>query len=242
MGGIELDVSDQVLTGKLGWEPIGKEVVTEWSDEDKDWHSSTATPHGGRILPFAFDGSSRVLTVIRDSSSTANTIAHVFEQTLQDNEKELEDPTTEWGVEPILDPRDFEEWLESVDVVGRVTFSARLPNPGPDDAFEDLAERMKKRQATRFTEAFYSEKETGLSGVEEDPDFKQAVEMGRRGFATLSGTGNRGGRQVSYRQNERVARERVEDLPNSWEEMRKVLIEFLKERARRFLDSDHEAA
>lgn len=167
VGGVRADAIERTLTGKLGWLPRGEEVVPEWSEDEKDWVSSTTTPRGGRIVPFGFDGDTRLLTVLHDRTSTPLTIAAVFEHILRENERELpiEERSTEWSVEPVLDAEDFLSWLKALDIVTSVSFRAKLPNPEPRDAFRDLAERMTERRATVFTETISSEREEGLSGI-----------------------------------------------------------------------------
>lgn len=241
IGGVERDPASQLLTGKLGWVPRGEEVVPEWSAEDKDWLANFAAPHGGRILPFGFDGESRLLAVVRDGTSAPNTIGAVFQKVLRENERELADPTTEWSVEPILDARDFLSWLDALDVVVSVSFTAKLPNPEPRADFADLVQRMERHHATTFTETYKSRRAEGLTGVEDDPDFKQAVAMGTQGFATLRGRGRVDGTITHYGQEEAVASERIEELPSTWEEMRAVLGDLLKNRLRRFLNDGNAA-
>lgn len=138
--------------------------MPDWSDEEKDWVTTTMKPRGGRVVPFGFDYETRLLTVLSDRSSPPATVAAVFERILRDNERELpeEERSTEWSVEPILDAEEFIEWLSSLEVVHRVSFTARLPNPEPRDAFRNLAERMEARRATEYTETLKSDREEGL--------------------------------------------------------------------------------
>jgi hypothetical protein len=238
VGGVDVDSDRRVVTGKLGWLPRGEEVVAEWSDEDKDWIANVAAPHGGRILPFGFDGDSRLLAVLRDGASAPTTISGVFEKILRENERELTEPTTEWS----LDRRDFLTWLDKVDVVHSVSFTAKLPNPEPREDFAELVARMERRHATHFTETLASKTEEGLVGVQHDPDIRQAVAMGTQGFATLRGKGSIGGTVTKYSQREVVAEERVDVLPDSWDDMRELITGFLKHRLRRFLERGDEAA
>jgi hypothetical protein len=240
VGGIAIDPEERVLTGKLGWIPEGSEMVAEWSDEEMDWVARPGTPHGN-VLPFGFDGDTRLLTVLRDGASAPTTIANVIERVLRENERQSHDPTTEWSVEPVLDRRDFLAWLESLDVVRLVSFTAKLPNPEPEDAFKDVVARMERRQATKFTETLVSDRDGGLSGVQEDRDFRQAVEMGTRGFATLRGEGSVDGNVTKYSQSEAVAKTRVDALPGSWKKMRTMIVELLKDTLRHLIDSDETA-
>jgi len=237
-GGVELDPDARVITGKLGWHPAEEEAVTDYDEIAEDWVVSIEAPHGRVVLPFAFDGDTRILAVLRKGRSRATTIGGVFETILRENECDLEKPTTEWSVEPILDPRDFAEWLNSMDVVREVEFVAKLPNPTPTLAYEDVFGRMRDRGATRLTENFHSNRAGGLQNVQEDDDFRQAEAMASEGFANLRGVGEREGRKTRYNQSERVRRATIPHLPDSWDEMRNVLTSFLKERARGFLGDD----
>lgn len=237
-GGVEIDSAARVVTGKLGWHPAEEEAVTDYDDAAEDWVTSIEAPHGRVVLPFAFDGDTRILAVLRMGRSRAITIGGVFETILTENECELERPTTEWSVEPILDRREFTEWLESMDVVREVEFVAKLPNPTPNPAFEDVYGRMTGHRATRLTQNFYSNRPGGLQKVQEDKEFAQAEAMASEGFATLKGVGEQEGRKTRYNQNEKVRRATIDHLPGSWGEMREVLTGFLKERARNFLGDE----
>lgn len=236
VGGVHREAEDRTVVGKLGWQPTGDEIVPEWSRESMDWLASTASPHGGRVVPFGFDAETRLLTVLRDPKSPPQTVATVFERILRDNEAESAEPSTEWSVEPVLDAADFLSWLADQDVVTKVSFTARLPNPEARDAFRNLAERMQARRATRYSETLSSEQEAGLVGVEEDTDFRQAIAMGEQGFATLRGQGVANGSESTYSQTNRVAREHVDQLPDDWEGTWELIKRALKNQLRRFLD------
>jgi hypothetical protein len=108
-GGVERNPNARVITGKLGWHPAEEEAVTDYDEQAEDWVTSIEAPHGRVVLPFAFDGDTRILAVLRMGRSRATTIGRVFETILKENECELERPTTDWSVEPILDPRDFRQ-------------------------------------------------------------------------------------------------------------------------------------
>lgn len=234
IGAIDVDRADQFVTGKLGWHPREPEVVPSWSEELKDW-PATLKDAPETLLPFAYDGEKRILGVIDDRKSSLKSIAAVFEQVLDENERELEHRTTEWSVEPILDSEEFIEWLGSLDIVQSVSFTAKLPNPEPDRAFDELFQRMNQRHATEYTARFKSSKEEGLQHVEDDPEFRQAIAMGQQGFAELEGRGKRGGQTTSYKQGQRVASDRIEEVPNDWGELLSLLKSMVRQNLRQFL-------
>lgn len=241
VGAIEVDAEDRFVTGKLGWHPREPEVVPSWSDELKDWPATLSTP-AETLLPFAYDGEKRVLGVVYDKKSSPKSVAAVFEQILAENERELPQRTTEWSVEPILDSEEFIEWLGSVDIVESVSFTAKLPNPEPSAAFDDLFSRMDQSHATEYTARLKTTRDEGLQHVEEDPEFKQAIAMGQQGFAELEGRGRRDGRDTIYRQGERVAYETIPSLPGDWKALRGLLKQIVRQRLRRFLLDGDETA
>lgn len=240
VGAVEVDQDGSFVTGKLGWHQRDPEVVLSWSEELKDWPATLSEP-SETLMPFAFDGSTRLLGVVHDKKSSPMTLATVFELILNKNERELVQPTTEWSVEPVLDAEEFIEWLHSLDVVQSVGFVAKLPNPEPMSAFEDLAGRMERAHGTEYSARMKSGREDGLRQIDTDPEFSQAIAMGEQGFAQLKGQGRREGRDTTYSQANQVAYEKIPRLPADWEETWKLLKELLRTRLRRFLRSDDEA-
>jgi hypothetical protein len=238
VGGLEVDHEDRVMTGRLGSQPAGKGVVSEWSDERKDWETHTTESRVRELLPFGFDGESRLLTVLQHGKPAA-TIATVFQTILRDNEKKSADPTTLWSVEPVLDRATFVSWLNSAAVVNLVEFKAELPNPEPTPEFSDLWKRIQATGATQHTETMRSTREDGLRNVDQDKDFKQAMAMGQKGFATLRGEGRRSdGGRTTYRQTKAVAAEHIDKLPPDWSQTRALIKDYLKGRLRDFLDKE----
>lgn len=237
VGGIRIDQKERTLTGRLGWQTKDDEVISEWSDEVMDWLTQTAEPKERKLMPFGFDGDSRILSVLTDGNSAPSTIAAVFEKILRQNEHDLPEPTTDWSVEPVLDRQDFLTWLSELDVVTSVSFTARLPNPEPSEAFDELYKRLARSHATQYTETMRSEREEGLIEVEQDRDIRQAIAMGQQGFATLRGKGTRDGVTKSYNQTQAVASESIEELPPSWDDVRALIVECLQGSLRRFKDN-----
>jgi hypothetical protein len=242
IGGIQIDSEQQTLTGKLGWEPVGRETIPLWDPENQDWVSESGRPHGGRIVPFALDGETRLLTVLRDPKTPPNTTAGVFEQILRDNERELPNPSTEWGVEPVLDSADFLSWLETLDTVQLVGFTARLPNPEPRARYKNLGARIQDLHATSYTETIRSNRPEGLVGVQDDREVREAIAMGENGLASLRGEGRRGDSTVRYSQRNRVATERLDEVPPSWDHVWGLMKVYLKGRLRRFMHQDQTAS
>lgn len=241
VGAVDVDGAHRFVTGKLGWHPREPEIVPSWSDDLKDWPAAIGHPTE-TLLPFVFDGETRLFGVIHDRRSAASTLAAVFEMILNENEREMTQRTTEWSVEPVLDSERFIEWLNTLDVVESVGFTARLPNPEPKTAFKDLAERLAQAHGTEYTARMKSKREEGLQHIEEDPEFRQAIAMGQEGFAQLEGRGRRGGRKSRYRQSNKVASETIPTVPADWEALRAMLKEMVRTRLRSFLLDDDEAA
>lgn len=241
VGGVEVDESARVLTGQIGFESQGQKLADRWSEEDKAYHPGPGGKKDGRALPFGFDGETRFLTVLRDSGIKPLTVASVFQKLLQANENELphEQQTTVWAVEPILDGQEFRGWLDSVEVVKTVKFRARLPNPEPKEAFADLTRRMEGMKGTELTEQIKSSKPGGLVGVEHDREIQQAIAMGEHGFAELSGTGYlHDGTKTTFKQTDRMAAQRVDELPDDWRTVRQAVVGLLLGTLRRFVPQD----
>jgi hypothetical protein len=142
----------------------------------------------------------------------------------------------------VLDAEEFIEWLSSVDVVESVGFVAKLPNPEPMAAFDDLAGCLKRAHGTEYSARMTSKREEGLQQIASDPEFKQATAMGEQGFAQLRGRGRREGHGTTYSQTNKVAFEPITRLPEDWEETRELLKNILRTRLRRFVRGDDQAA
>jgi hypothetical protein len=239
VGGIEVDHDQRQLTGRLGSQPVRRGMVPKWLDDQKDWDLQVGETAGEiELLPFGYDGESRLLTVLQHGKA-AGTIATVFQTILYDNEMKLHEPTTVWSVEPLLDTSTFLSWLRDTPVVQSVSFTARLPNPESLPEFGDLPGRIKRIGAIQHEQSFRAPPGDTLRGVNEDSGFQEGMAMGRHGFATLKGDGERAdGSHTAYRQAEKVAYEHLDSLPSSWPEMRTLLRRLLKDRLRRFLDED----
>jgi hypothetical protein len=237
VGGVEVDDAEGLLTGQIGFESQGHKPADEWSEADKAYHPGEGGRKDGRALPFGFDRQTRFLTVLRDPGIKPQTVAGVFQKLLQANEDELdpEERTTEWAVEPVLDGREFRDWLASVEVVKSVKFRAKLPNPEPKDAFADVVRRIELRKGTELTEEMKSSKPAGLIGIEHDQEFQQAVTMGEYGFAELSGVGYRDGEKTTFKQADRMAAERVAELPDDWHAVRVAVRSLLRGALLRFV-------
>ena len=238
VGNLEVDSVDRTIVGRIGWEPLRKAFVQRWSTDAKGWLETPADPSDGEVMPFAFDGETRLLGVLRAPDSDPSTIATVFDTVLNDNERQLLERTTDWSVEPLLDRETFLTWLDKTEVVRSVTFTAQLPNPEPDEAFNDLFQRMQQRRATHLSETMRSNSEAGLRAVTEDRHFAQAMTMAERGFAELRGEGVREGHRTSFNQREAVASEEVEDLPATYAGAAAMLRDLVKGDLRRFLGKD----
>jgi hypothetical protein len=236
VGGIEVDHDQRQLTGRLGSQPVRRGMVPKWLDDQKDWELQAGETAGEiELLPFGYDGESRLLTVLQHGKA-AVTIATVFQTILHDNEKKLREPTTAWSVEPLLDTGTFLSWLRDTAAVQSVSFTARLPNPESLPEFGDLPERIKRIGAIQHEQSFRAPPGGTLQGVDKDPGFQGGIAMGKHGFATLKGDGERAdGSHTAYRQAEKVAYEHLDSLPSSWPEMRALLRLLLKDRLRRFL-------
>jgi hypothetical protein len=127
-------------------------------------------------------------------------------------------------------------WLKEQEVVTDVSFTARLPNPEPRDAFRDLAQRLEARRARSHTETMIGDKESGLTGIEDDRDFKQAIAMGEQGFATLRGTARTHGATRRFNQKTRVATDHEPELPADWPGILMLIKHALKTRFRRYIE------
>src|ERR1700728_4223784 len=102
------------LTGQVGWQMVGEQYRSRYLPDTQEWSDDVEAAELSAHAPFAFDGRTRLLGVLKHRSFGEKAVAQAFEDLLRVGETHLTWPSTEWSVEPILDERDFINWLRTV--------------------------------------------------------------------------------------------------------------------------------
>jgi hypothetical protein len=213
------------FTGEVGWQRDDQQQASRYVSETREWRDEVEPAGRSAHAPFAFDGNSRILGVLKHSTFGEATVAHVFQTLLREGEQQREWPTTEWSVEAILDERDFLAWLHSVQSVTSINLVAKLPNPDALEEFGPIWGEMEARAARlNQTKLIAANEEIGLQGLEDDARVKGNLAMGRQGFGYVEARGRREGRETRYDQREKAAREVIDDLGQTWDEAEEAIL------------------
>ena len=227
---------ESALIGQVGWERDVEEQTSRYDQETREWRDEVEVTGQSAHAPFAFDGTTRVLGVLKHPSFNEKTIAHVFQTLLREGENSRQWPSTEWSVEPILDERDFFAWLDSVQSVTSLTMVAKLPNPDGLEEFGPVWQEMQDRKARLIsTKLLAADDNVGLQGLREDSRLRGNLAMGRQGFGHVLAMGRQDGHDKPFDQREKVAREVIDDLPQTWPEGSQIVLEVTRQSGSRVL-------
>jgi hypothetical protein len=216
---------ETAFTGQIGWQRDDRQQASRYESETQEWLDEEEPAERGAHAPFVFDGNSRILGVLKHSTFSETTVASVFQILLREGEQQREWPSTEWSVEPILDERDFLSWLHSVQSVTSINLVAELPNPDGLEEFGPIWQEMQDRGARLIsTKMVAANDAVGLQGLEEDSRVMGNLAMGRQGFGHVEARGRRGGQETIYDQREKVAREVIDDLGQTWEQAERTML------------------
>lgn len=217
LGSKLVDQDRSLLSGEIGWSQPHPEARDEYDDEELRWKDAVDEKSVTARSVFVIDLETRELAVLKHSSFSPQTLATVFSDLLELGEGNRSQETTDWLVEPRLDEPEFKEWLASTDVVEKLTFVARRPNPDSMEEFDDLFARMDAIEAGEIREEIKPRNpETGLKRILQDPISKQFVAAAAFAFGYITAAGRRNDRTTRYDQRQRVLHERTPPLPDSW--------------------------
>jgi hypothetical protein len=233
LGDRELDVDMAILTGQIGWERPERREAGRFDQERKSWIDVVEETAAIAHAPFLYDGVTTGLAVLGHRSFEPDTIAFVFTALLNRGEQRR-GATAEWNVEPLLDVGTFRDWLSRTDVIERVAFVAKLPNPDILPEFQPLLDRLEARRAAALREIWEArDEEEGLHKIEDDPDARQMIAMAERGYGHVTARGHSTDGSRAYFNQRRVARSRpTPPLPSTVGEMVGVFIDFALSRLR----------
>jgi len=214
-----LERSNGFVIGRIGWQRSDEATTeTRFNEAAKQWIDEASPREVTAVAPFAIDIAGRYLGVARHPTFSESILASVFTMLLNDGERDDGQEATDWAVEPVGDESGFLRWVSSVDIVTRVEYVFKLPNPGAEPSFQGLFDDLTAHGAREHREMYKARDGEGLD-KEEIAGGEQAREYlagAATGYGYVKASGQRAGRTRQYDQRRRVARETVEGSPDSW--------------------------
>jgi hypothetical protein len=207
------------LTGQVGWQMVGEQQRSRYLSDTQEWSDDVEAAELSAHAPFAFDGHTRILGVLKHRSFGEKAVAQAFEDLLRVGEMHLTWPSTEWSVEPILDERDFINWLGTVRSVTVINLVAKLPNPDGLEQFGPVWTEMQQRKARLLSmKMVATNEEDGLEDIMDDERVRGHLAMGGQGFGYVhaEGPSRRSGGKRIYDQREKVARRVIDEVGSTW--------------------------
>lgn len=234
LGERRIDTDQQTLTGQVGWQAVDAHARTEFDEENTRWFEAAEESGRGAFTAFALDATTRVLGVLRHRSMTEQQIPAIFRILLNRGEEQREGgATTDWDVEPILDPSTFSAWVRSVDSVQRLQLVAHLPNPDGLSEFGPVWNRMELHKARLIKEIMEAANpNVGLENLDDDEVVRAYLAMSEDAFGYITAKGTRDGRPRTFDQRTQMARQQTEPLPATWTELLGVVVGFVRRRRR----------
>jgi len=231
IGNKRFDHAAGTLTGRVGWTRSTETFTPVWDDERQEWADRIIPGDVTVVAPFAFTDDGRYLGVLRSSTFSETTVADVFRHILNAGEARRVESSTEWDVEPIGDLQGFYDWVDSTDRVVGVEFVFKRPNPDAEREFEQLFARLDELEASQIRESITAgDDRRGLSkgALRREPISVMFIAAAMAAFGYLKGRGVLGGRRVTYDQRSQVARERIENVPASWDGATEEVLEAVR--------------
>lgn len=219
IGNLAQDSNEGSLTGMIGWSRSGEVLSNVWDEETQEWTDVVVPNELSGVAPFAFLREERLLGVLKHPSFEERTIQWVLTEMLVRGERQSNLPTVNWAVEPVGDPREFEQWLNEAETVAELKFVFERPNPDAEDAFEELFARLDRLEAEKIRETITArDKQAGLNkeGLRADRTTQAFITAAMAAFGFVVGTAYRGTRKVVYDQRSQALREPIQSVAPDW--------------------------
>lgn len=238
VGNLQDGENFEYLAGRLGGERRGAVNKPRFDAELKSWSDESITETHAAVTAFTLMADSRILAVAAHPEISTATASNVLKGILNSGESLLSFPTTDWGVDPILNTVEFLDWIDRTPMVNSVKFVFARPNPDGADDLQAEMDRLDKLHAKSITEEITAaDKEVGLDRGElkKDPEFKKQLSAAARSWSTITAQGKRDGEDVNYRQKTSVASERIKTRPRTWWDLTLGIVDAAI-RGRKYLD------
>lgn len=220
IGNLERTVDGTGFSGRLGSTRTDPAIGQAYNESDKTWNDTEILNQRFAVTPFAFSSDGRILAVVAHPEITPETMSAVVSRLLNQGERQLAMPTTDWGVDPILDEQDFLDWIVQTDTITKVKFVFERPNPDGAEDLEDMMDRLDHMKAASISEEIKAkDPDQGLDKAEltQDKYFRRFVSAAARSWARATATGRSNNQTVKYKQSESVALEKIAKADESWD-------------------------
>ncbi|UAJ81237.1 hypothetical protein IT072_09790 [Leifsonia sp. ZF2019] len=235
LGSLEFDEQAGTFTGRLGWARSASVLGQVWDSETHEWRDRLVPKDDSAVAPVAFSLNGRILGVLKHPSFTTEAVLDdVLTEILNGGERQMEFPTTSWGVEPLGDQGDFYAWLDSVDQLLLLRLVFERPNPDGEPEFDALFARLDRYEADQIKEEIRARDQTsGLQkeAVKNDPTTKGfLVAALDHAFGRIWAKGKRNGRAATYDQRQRVQRLSIDDVGSDWNTATEAVLDAVSKR------------
>ena len=223
VGNVESDEQDRSVAGRVGWSRTDVQIANVWDDGAKAWRDEFVSSEVSATAPFWFDATQRYLGVLRHPTFEPKVVSSVLESMLNRAELRLNRsgrPTNVvWGVDPVIDRREFQSWLDSTDVLTGIDFVFLRPNQDAEELFEHLFERIDRLEANKIKESITArDLAAGLSkeGLRNDRESSALIDAAARAYGYIVARGRRGQTKVLFDQRKDLMSETAESVGTTW--------------------------
>ncbi|MGJ3403225.1 hypothetical protein [Glutamicibacter sp. Je.9.36] len=210
---------DGALTARIGSISTEQTVRSDFDDESKAWKDGPTEITRTSVTGIAVLESRRVVGIAPMPGVSAKSIARVLAKALNDGEKLLPVPVTDWHVDPVMDEVAFWKWINETSRVTEIKTVFARPNPDGAEAWESEMARLDALEAASITETLKArDQEAGLnkSALKQDQAFESKVSAAKKSWAMISAKGVKDDQKVTYSQESSVASERITRKVTSW--------------------------
>jgi hypothetical protein len=233
VGQLKFNDERREVTGQIGWTREAEQVENYWDEESQSFLEKWGVHEDSAVAPFSILAEGELVGVLRHSSfSTVDTVNKMFQQILNDGEREAERTTTIWNVDAMGDSEGFEDWFESMDQVLNLTLVVKRPNPDGAAEFEAVERRLEAVQAELIQEHLVArDKEVGLdkAGVRNDRTIQSFITAALRSYGYVKGKGRKNGRTQKYNQTDSdQLKETIDNVGSDWETATERVLQALR--------------
>lgn len=220
VGNLRASPTSEWITARLGATRRNISTDYQYDERTREWVGVPNEREHTILTPLALLSDMRILAILAHPEMTDITAARVLTDILNNGERKLPIPTTDWAVEPMLDDREFEEWIRDADRVTNVKFVFKRPNPDGAEDLELMQERLVNLKAESIAEEIKAANpEVGLDkqALTHDRYVARFRSAAVRTFATVTARGFSNNSKIRFNQKKSAARTTIKKPANDWD-------------------------